>query len=150
MTDNADVLTNLCTALYSRFTAVDGTGSQNAFYTAINGQLFEDEAPAGTQYPYAVYMIVTAPKERTFSEIYTNITLQLSIFSSNMDSSEIKGLYQKAVALFDECQLSITGSKLVWMREENLSTLIEEVTTPTGTERVRAYHIDFEIKVSLD
>ena len=150
MTDNADVLTNLCTALYSKFTAVDGGGSQNAFYTAINGQLFEDEAPEGTQYPYAVYSVIAAPKERTFTEIYTNILLQLSIFSSNMDSSEIKGIYQKAAALFDECSLSVTGSTLVWMREENLTTLVEEVTTPTGTDKVRAYHIDFEIKTSLN
>lgn len=149
MTDASDVLTNTCTAFYSKFTAVDGTGSQNAFYTAINGQLFEDEAPEGTQYPYAVYSVVAAPKERSFTEIYTNILLQLSIFSSNMDSSEIKGLYQKAAALFDECSLSVTGSTLVWMREENLTTLIEEVTTPTGTDRIRAYHMDFEVKTSL-
>ena len=150
MTDSADVLTNFCVAFYSKFTALDGVGSQNAFYQAINGQLFEDEAPTGTQYPYAVYSVVAAPKERTFTEIYTNILLQLSIFSSNMDSSEIKGLYQKAAALFDECSLSVTGSTLVWMREENLTTLVEEVTTQTGTERVRAYHVDYDIKVSLN
>lgn len=149
MTDAADVLTNFCTAFYSRFTDLDITGSNNAFFTAIGGQLFEDEAPVGTQYPYAVYSIVEAPKERTFTEVYTNMFLQFSIYSSNMDSSEIKGLYQKAIALYDECTFTITGSTLVWIREENLSTLVEDVTTPSGTDRVRTYHIDFDVKTSL-
>lgn len=150
MTDS-DVLYNLCVAIYSKFTAVDGLGAANAFYTALNGQLFEDEAPEGTQYPYAVYSVVAAPKEKTFTEVYTNVLLQLSIYSSNMDSSEIKGLYTKAVALFDECSLTITGSKLVWMREENLTTLVEDVdATLTGVSKIRAYHIDFDVRTSLN
>jgi hypothetical protein len=149
MTDAADVLTNFCTALYSKFTAVDIGGSQNAFYTAINGQMFEDEAPQGTQYPYATYSIIDAPKERTFTEIYTNISLEISIFSANMDSSEIKNLYQKASALFNECGLTITGSTLVWLRETNVTSVVEEITTMPGTDRIRTYHIEFEAKTSL-
>ena len=150
MTDSADVLANVATAFYSRFKAVDGTGAANAFFTSVAGQLFEDSAPEGAQYPYAVYTIVNAPKERTFTEVYTSMFLELTIFSSNSSSAEIKDIYQKAVALYDECSMSITGSTLVWCREENLTTSIEEVITPEGTQKIRTYHVDFDVRTSLN
>ena len=141
---NADIITNFTTAFYSRFTA-----SSN-FYNAMSGRLFEDQAPDGTPYPYAVYLIVSAPKEKTFSEEYTNIILQLSIFSSASSSSEIKLAYHYASVLFDECEFSITGSTLVWMKELNLTTIREDHTTPSGTTSVRHYAIEFDVKTSLD
>jgi hypothetical protein len=149
MTESGDVLAQVSKAIYTKFTATTG-GANNSFWTAVNGRFYEDEAPEGCPFPYAVYSIIFAPKERTFSEVYTNARIQLSIYSSNMDSSEIKDAYYKAGALFDECSLSITGSKLVWMREQNLNCIIEEHTTPSGTQAVRAYHIDFEVRTSLD
>jgi hypothetical protein len=148
MTETYDVLTNFCTAFYGKFTELTG-GAHNSFFNAVSGQLFEDEAPEGIQYPYAVYRIIVAPKERTFSEVYSNIMLQLSIFSSNPDSSEIKEAYAYAGQLFDEKSLTITGSTLVWMRETNLAVIMEEHTTPTGTQSVKAYHITFEVRTSL-
>ncbi len=141
---DADVLINLCTAIYTKFS------TSNDFNTSVNGQLFENEAPEGTEYPYAVYSIVSAPKEKTFSEEYTNTLIQLSLYSSNMDSTEIKNMYYQAKALFHEKELTITGSTLVWMKKETLITDIQEETTPGGTRKVRVYHVDFEVKTSLN
>jgi hypothetical protein len=150
MTDSTDVLANISLAIYSKFTAVDGGGASNSFFTAVNGQLYEDMAPEGAQYPYAVYTIAAAPKERTFTEIYTNIFLELSIFSSNSSSAEIKDIYQKAVALYDEKSLTITGSTLVWMREDYMTAVVENVITPSGTQMIRTYHVDFDVRTSLN
>jgi len=146
---NADIITNFTTALYSRFTAAPG-GVHNDFYNAIGGRLYEDRAPQGTSYPYAVYLIVSALKEKTFSEEYTNFLIDISIFSSASSSSEIKLAYHYARELYDECEFSITGSTLVWMKESNLTTLREDHTTSSGTINVRHYAIEFEIKTSLD
>jgi hypothetical protein len=126
------------------------TGVHNDFYNAVNGQLFEGQAPEGSVYPYAVYQIISAPKDRTFTEEYTDITLQLSIFSSASSSAEIKLAYYYASALFDECELTILGSTLVWMREMNMVPMMEDHVTPTGVQSVRHYAVDFEVKTSLD
>lgn len=146
MTDAADVLTNVCTAFYSRFTGAAGAD----LYAALGGRLFEDEAPEGTPYPYAVYRIVSAPKDKTFSEEYTDLLIQLSIFSSSKSSAEIKAIYYHAHALYDEQPLTITGSTLVWMRETGLTPLVEDHTTPDGTVTVKHYAMDIEIRTSLD
>lgn len=142
-------MTYLTTAFYSLFTAAPG-GVHNDFYNALAGRLYENEAPAGIEFPYAVYQIISSVKEKTFFEVYKNTILQLSIFSTAEDSGEVKAAYGYASALYDECALSITSSKLVWMKEINLMTMRDEITTPEGTAKIWHYAIDFEIKTSLD
>jgi len=149
MTDNADVISNLTAAFYSRFTALTG-GVNNDFFNAVNGQLFEDEAPQGTLCPYAVYSVIAAPKEKTFSEEYTNTLIQLSIFSAASSSAEIKNAYFQAHVLYDEKPLTITGSTLVWMKETNLVVMREKVTNPDGTNWSRQYAIDLEVHTLLN
>jgi len=141
---NADVSINLCTAIDTKFS------TSNDFNTSVSGKFFENEAPVGTTYPYAVYSLIAAPKEKTFAEVYTNTLMDIVIFSSNMDSSEIKNIYYHAYDLFHECDLTITGSTLVWMKNTGLMTDIQEETTPSGTRMVRAYYMDFEVRTSLD
>lgn len=134
---------NLTKAIFAK-----KTGS--SFNTLIGGRMFEDYSPEGVIYPYVVYSVVSSPKEKTFTEIYRNTTIQFSIYSSNSSSKEIKDIYAALSALYDECSLIITGSNLVWMREENIVTAAEDVTTPNGLETVRVYHVDFEIRTSLN
>ena len=139
-----DVLITLCTAIYTRFL------TDNGFKDSVNGKLFENDAPDGTEYPYAVYTIVAAPKDRTFTEEFTNTLIQFSLFSANMDSAEIKNMYDSLTELFDDCQLSLDNSNHLWMAEENLITDITEETTPDGTREVRVYHVDYDILTCLN
>ena len=141
---DGDVITNFSKAFYSKFV---GSGD---FFNAVTGRLFENQAPDETVFPYASYQIVSAPKEKWFSEEYTNIYLQLSIFSSKASSAEVKLAYFYANELLDETALTITGSTLVWMKETNFVLITDEHTTPSGTQKVWAAHIDYEIKVSLN
>jgi hypothetical protein len=76
--------------------------------------------------------------------------IQLSIFSSSMSSTEVKDLYYKADDLFDETPLTITGSDLIWLREENLSTILTDETTPDGNNIIRQYIIDYSAYTSLE
>ncbi len=171
MTAVADVLTNICLSIYEKFSIPDDiealmvigdeaiggvspaidqdSAVYNDFFTSINGQLFEDEAPEYAVCPYAVYSIPSARDSYTFSEEYTNAGVQLFIYSENMDTSEIKRIYRYAVDLFDECTLIITGSTLVWMKEQNLMTGLEQHITINGTKKVLVYNIDFEVLTSL-
>jgi hypothetical protein len=150
MAEDKDVLYQLSKSLYSKFTALNEGGEPNAFYTAINGKLYEDRVPDGTDFPYAVYHIISSVKERTFTEELRDTLIQLSIFSTSMSSTEIKDLYYKAGDLFDEKALTITGSDLIWLREENLSTILTDETTPDGNNIIRQYIIDYSAYTSLE
>lgn len=116
----------------------------------IGSRLYEDAAPQKTQYPYVVYSIISSPKERTFTEIFRNTLIQFAIYSASTSTAEVKAIYAALSALYDEKDLTITGSKLVWMREENLLCTEEEHTTPTGVINVKAWFVDFEAKTSLN
>ena len=109
MTEAADILTHLATAIMTKFAGSD-------FDSAIGGRLTQDWAEDGTEYPYAVFQIVSAPKEKTFSEEYRDTLIQISIFSKTSSSAEVKDAYTKASALFDECSFSMTGITLICMR----------------------------------
>lgn len=135
---------NLTTAIFSKMSGSD-------FANAIGGRLYKGQAPDDTQFPYAVYRVVTGMPERTFSERYENVTVQFTLVSSASGSTEIEDMFTHLKALYDECALSITGSTLVWMRISNYTgAMREEHTTATGSQFVWVTHCDFEILTSLD
>jgi hypothetical protein len=45
---------NILTAIYGKFTG-------SAFSTDVGGRIYLDEAPAGAEFPYCVFQIVTYP-----------------------------------------------------------------------------------------
>lgn len=141
---DADVLINLSTAIYTKFS------TENDFKTSVNGQLYENEADEDAVYPYAIYSLISAPKEKTFSEEYTNTYVEIKLYSVKDDSFEILNMYYQSTKLFHDCDLSVTGSTFIWMLKENLLTDIEEETTLPGTRKIRVYYIDYEIKTVLN
>lgn len=134
---------NLLTAIYTKI-------STSQLFSDVGGRFYLDEYQGDNPpvFPYIIYQVVSAPKEKTFTEIYTNVLIQFSIFSSSSSVVEITGLYDSLVTLFDECSMSITGYTLVSFKEENLVTMIEPITTETGESFVRHWAIDFEVVVS--
>lgn len=134
---------NLSTALYSKL-------SGSSFMSAIGSRVFKGYAPDGTEYPYCVYLLVSDVPEYTFSEIYSHVIIQFSIFSNASGSTEVEDLYTYLKALYDECSLTITSSKLVWMRRENATLNVEDHTTPSGTQQVWHYAVEYFVYTSLD
>jgi len=137
-------MTNILTALYGKFAG-------SSLSSDVGGRLFLDQAPDGCEYPYVVYQIVSGVPDKTFTEVYTDTLIQFSLFSSSSSVLEIATMYADLKTLLDECSLTITGSTLVWMREQNLVTMMEDITAPDGTtQRCRHWGVDFEIKTSLN
>jgi len=173
MADVANVLENMCISIYEKFSlptndgitnimvigdhSIGGVGPAidlssdvyNNFFTSVNGQLFEDDAPFFATYPYAVYSIPSARSSYGFQEEYTYATFKLTIYSANMDSTEIKQIYRYASDLFDDCLMLIIGSYQIWMKEDNLTTMLDNHITPDGTKKVLVYTIDFEVLTQL-
>jgi len=137
---------NLLTALATKISGSD-------LSTDVGGRIYLDEYPldeAPPTFPYIIYSIVSGVPNKTFTEIYTDTSIQFSLFSSSSSADEITTMYANLKALLDEGDLTITGSSLVWMREETLSTRVDNITTGDGTHFVRTWHVDFEIFTSLN
>lgn len=116
----------------------------------VGGRIFLDEVPEHLRprsFPDIVWFIVSGVPDRTFTEHYTDTLIQFSIFSASPGAVEITGLYNALSALFDECSLTITGSTLVWMREANLVTSVEDIAVGNGSQSVKHWAVDFEITV---
>lgn len=129
--------------------ALEAKFLDSALYNDVGGRVYYDQADT-EDYPRVVYSIVTAPKEKTFTEQYTNVLLQVDLFSARSAGKAVMTtMYNDLVALLDDKLMDITGYKLVWMREENLVPLTEEVPSlPDGTTTVIHWAVDWEIRIS--
>ena len=131
---------NLTKAIYAK-------AAGSSFLSSIGGRFYEHEAPEGAEFPYCVYMVVSDVKEWEFTERFRDVLAQFSIFSTASGSTEIKDIYTYLNSLYDECTFSITGNTLLWMWRNNLTTMRDEITTPTGTIGVWHYAIDYDLLV---
>jgi len=142
-------LKTLFDAIMTKFTAAPG-GVNNAFFVDISGRLFFYSAPDDEPFPKAVFRVVSVAPERTFTEMFTNALLQLSLFSSDLSGIEIEKMLTDSTALYDECSLSISDHTLVWMKYENLAIMEDEIITDLGTQKILHYAIDYDVKISLN
>lgn len=136
---------NLTIAIFAKMT------SATALYTSIGGRLFKGQAPQDAEFPYIVYFLVSDIPEKNFSDAYENVLIQFSIFSAASGTTEIEDIYTNLKALYDECSLTITGSKLIWMRRQNAVLFVVDQEVITGGIRTCwHYAVDYEILTSLD
>jgi hypothetical protein len=128
-------MNNLLTAIY-------GKTSGSALSTYVGDRIYLDEVRQDIVLPYVVFFIVSGMPDKTFTEHYTDTMIQFSLFSDDESGTEIQTMYGNLKTLFDECALTITGSTLVWMRESNLTTMVED--------GVKHWAIDYELLTSLN
>jgi hypothetical protein len=131
------------------FDALEAKFLNSALYNDAGGRVYLDQADT-PDYPRVVYSVITAPKEKTFTEQYTNVLLQVDLFSARSAGKAVMTtMYNDLVALLDDKLMDITGYTLVWMREENLVPLTEEVDAlPDGTTSILHWAVDWEIRIS--
>lgn len=123
--------------------------SGSDFASDIGSRFYKGQAPDGTDYPYAVYMMPTDVPEYTFSEQYETVMVQFSIFSSAASSAEIEDALTHLKELYDDCALAVTGYTTVWMRRTGGTLpMKEEHTTPAGTTSVWAAHVEYQVYLS--
>jgi hypothetical protein len=113
----------------------------------VNGRVFLDRAPDGCEFPYIVFFVVSSVPDWQFSERFEDTLIQFSLFSSSESAVEITTMLKDLKSLFDDCSLTITGDTLIWFRRQNITTMVEEITTATGTQTIKHYSVDYEAKV---
>lgn len=137
---------NLLTAIYNKT-------SGSSLSSDVGGRIYLDRAVTGAEFPFIVYFIVSGIPEKTFTEDYEETIIQFSLFSASQGATEITTMYGHLKDLFDECALTIppTGAAtetLIWMRRENLTTMIEDVTINNAVVSVRHWAVDYEVLTS--
>ncbi|MEA2014860.1 MAG: hypothetical protein U9N38_06110 [Thermodesulfobacteriota bacterium] len=136
---------NLTTAIYSLATT-DAVGS--GFMASIGNRLYENVAPEGAEFPYCVYMIISDYPEYPGGKTIEEVMIQFSIFSTSSSASEIKDILSYLRTLYDDCSLTITDNTLIYFIREQLTTMMDEVTTPAGTIGVQHYVQEYTLEMT--
>lgn len=131
---------NLLTAIMTKF-------SGSAFSTDVAGRIYLDEARQGTDFPYAVIKIISSNPDNVFQKKGKDTLIQFSLFSTSEGATEITTMYNDLLSLLDECSMTITSNNLVTFEFSNLVTMVDEITTPSGTATLKHWAVDFEITV---
>jgi len=119
--------------------------SGSALYNDVGGRIFLDTAPEGTEFPYVAFFIVSGVPEYPSNKIMEDIIMQFSLFSASQGATEITTMHKDLKAILDDCSLSITDSTLIYFIRGNLSTMVEEITTQSGTATVKHWSQDYSI-----
>ncbi len=139
-----DIIKNLFIALKARLTAIT-----NDLNTDIADRLYKDVAPHGAQFPYVVASLVTDVPDKTFTEDYSDVYVQFSLFSNDAGSTtELENMYAHLKELYDECELSVTGAYWVWMKRQNATRIDDDTTTENGNSHVFGYAVDYWVRLS--
>ncbi len=111
--------------------------------------MYLDEADDMTL-PYVVWFVVTAPKDKMFTEVFRNSLIQFSIFEAKTAGiASMTTIYNDLDTLFDEQTLTITGDTFLRMHEENLVTMMVDITTLEGSVGVRQWNVDYSVEVQI-
>lgn len=137
---------SISTAIFAKCTS--GTD----LYTDLAGRLYKGRAPERTEYPYAVFKLIShTPQDQytTFTEEYESILYQFDIFSLESSTSEIEAIYAHLTSLYNNKPLVVGGRTIHWMRWRSAVLIPEEHTVKTATKEVWHYAVEYEILEEL-
>lgn len=109
----------------------------NDFRTAVS-QFYLNNAPQGISKPYAVFQLITSNTDFNFTSTFDEAEIQIDIIDDNT-SSDILDYADKCMALFDDCQLSVSGYQFLRM-ERDWNGLIED-----PEEEIQRYTIQYTV-----
>ena len=144
--EDISTLNNLLTALMTHFTEAPG-GVHNDFYDYIGGRLFLDRAPEGAEFPYVVFSIVADTPDNTFTDALDDVLIQFSLYSTSSSATEMTTMYNDLKSLFDDCTFTLSPGTLLSMERVNLTTMVDDITTPSGTVGLKHWAVDYNVKV---
>ena len=125
---------NLFAAINTKFSAA------NTFKTAISSQFYLNTAPQGTSKPYAVFTLINNVTDYNFTSTFDEALIQIDIIDDNQ-SSDILDTADKCMALFDDCELTVSGYQFIKM-ERDFNYFIED-----ADEEIQRYTIQYSINL---
>jgi hypothetical protein len=91
----------------------------NAFYNAIGGRFYYEEAPQRATFPFATYEMVNATPDWSFDNDQHIYLIQIDAFSSATGMTEITTIQSAMIALFEykDVSLTVSGYNFIYMKE---------------------------------
>jgi len=129
---------NLSTAIFTAF----GTSTLASY---IGGRLYKGQAPDGVEFPYAVYGLVSDVPDNVFAKQGEEALIQFDLFSILSSSTQVETMYEYLKTAYDDCSMTITSTTLIWFRRDNAMLMVEDYTTPAGTQKVWHYAVDYSV-----
>ena len=87
----------------------------------IGTRMYLSQAPQRATFPYVTYELITGTTDWTFCADmeFEDMVIQFNLFSDNLSSAvEVTGMFTDLTALYDWCNLSVTGYTYLYMRRE--------------------------------
>jgi hypothetical protein len=109
----------------------------NDFRTAVP-RFHLNIAPQSSSKPYAVFQLITNNTDFNFTSTFDEAEIQIDIIDDNT-SSDILDYADKCMALFDDCELSVTGYQFIKM-ERDFNSLIED-----AEEEIQRYMVQYTV-----
>ena len=99
-------------------------------------------APQGTSYPFCVFYPVSCSTSYTFSEIFENVIISMTIYSNNVDCEEVMDIAIELENIFTGYENEEAGTTIICTHKvsENGPTYIE------NSEYKWRLDMDFEFK----
>ena len=93
--------------------------AHNAFYTAIGGRFYYEEAPQRTTFPFATYTMISAAPDWSFDRDQHIMIIQIDAFSEATGMTEITTIQAALIALLEykDTTLSVSGYSFIYIKE---------------------------------
>jgi hypothetical protein len=136
----------LLTAIKARFDATSGgpPAVHNAAYLALGGRLYLAQAPQGATAPYCIYSMVSQVAGWTFTSAEETFRVQFSVWSQSASSVQAQDAMAAVQALFDDCKLTVTGYRHVYMHRDFSTLLREDAVDEIWWHSITDYRIMLE------
>lgn len=115
----------------------------SSFYDKIGGRLYPEEAPQGTQYPYAVYGLVSNTADENWHTKYENTTIDFALYSDNAGAAEIVQMHEALKEQFDNANPSVSGYDLIHFYREN--SWLNKSPTEIPNKSIWQYTIQYNV-----
>lgn len=105
------MIDKVLTGIFTKFTG-------SALSTALGGRMYSRFAPQGTAFPYAVVDVPTSVHGGMFVEDIEDLDVLFNLFSQSKSETEITGLLNNLITLYDDCTLTVTGYTHLFMERD--------------------------------
>ena len=106
---------DLFKGIYTKFTSSTGASS---LYANLTGGLYNTKAPQDTDYPYAVFYLISDVPHWTFDTTMENSLIQFTIYDSHSSVENICSLFEKLKTLYDWTSLTLSDNYPIYMKRE--------------------------------
>lgn len=105
---------DLFKGIYSKYTG-------STLETNLTGGLHNTKVPQDTNYPYAVFYLISNVPHWTFDSIMENALIQFTIYDSSSSVENISSLYSNLTNLYDDTELALDDYYSVYLKRESNS-----------------------------